>query len=91
MSNGKDKRVKIIIPAQLYEKLGNQVEEIIRKGLLTLKIQFLTQEVRSLEERIAYIRERIKELPNDIKREERMLKELIEDQKKLEAILNRKV
>ncbi|MEM3873631.1 MAG: hypothetical protein QXU45_00630 [Candidatus Bathyarchaeia archaeon] len=91
MSKGEDKRVKIIIPARLYEKLGNQAEEIIRKGLLTLKIQFLAQEVQSLEDRIAYLRKRIAELSDDIKREERMLNELIEDQKKLENILNRKV
>ncbi|MEM3770662.1 MAG: hypothetical protein QXG76_05710 [Candidatus Bathyarchaeia archaeon] len=90
MSKGEDKRVKIIIPTQLYENLGDQTENIIRKGLLTLKIQFLVQEVRSLEERIAYLRKRITELPNDIKREERMLNELIEDRKKLETILNRK-
>ncbi|MEM3694952.1 MAG: hypothetical protein QXJ11_03220 [Candidatus Bathyarchaeia archaeon] len=90
MNNVKNKRAKIFIPTKVYENLGDQAESIIRKGLLTLRIQILAHETLSLKERITYLKKRVKELPNDIKRDERMLEELIEDQEKLEALLNGK-
>jgi len=87
MSENKWKRVKIVIPTQLYESIKDNAENIIHRGLLTLKIQCLEEETRSLEKRIEYLKRRVKELPGDIKREEEMLNELIEDQKKLETLL----
>ncbi|MGC9094338.1 MAG: hypothetical protein ACP5IM_01840 [Candidatus Bathyarchaeia archaeon] len=90
MSKSKNELIKIIVPTHLYEKIRDQAESIIRKGILTLKIQCLEREVQSLEERIAYLKKRLEELPDDVKREERMLNELIEDQKKLETFLSRK-
>jgi len=87
MSKNKWKHVKIVIPTQLYESIKDNAENIIHRGLLTLKIQCLEEETLSLEKRIEYLKRRVKELPGDIKREEEMLNELIEDQKKLETLL----
>jgi cell division protein FtsB len=87
MSKNKRKRVKIAVPTQLYESIKDNAENIIHRGLLTLKIQCLEEEIQSLEKRIEYLKRRVRELPSDIKREEGMLNELIEDQKKLETLL----
>jgi predicted HTH domain antitoxin len=87
MSKNKGKSVKIAIPTQLYESIKDNVGNIIQRGLLTLKIQCLEEEIRSLERRIEYLKRRVRELPGDIKREEELLNELIEDQKKLEILL----
>jgi len=87
MSKNKGKSVKIAIPTQLYESIKDNVGNIIKRGLLTLKIQCLEEEIQSLERRIEYLKRRVRELPGDIKREEELLNELIEDQKKLEILL----
>jgi predicted HTH domain antitoxin len=87
MSKNKGKSVKIAIPTQLYESIKDNAENIIQRGLLTLKIQCIEKEIQSLERRIEYLKRRVRELPGDIKREEELLNELIEDQKKLETLL----
>lgn len=90
MSKNREKKVRLPVPIDLYRNIGNQVGKIVKKGLLSLKVQRLEQEIRSLEERIEYLRKRVDELPKDIEREERIINELIEDRETLSILLHKK-
>ncbi|MEM3577154.1 MAG: hypothetical protein QXX51_01690 [Candidatus Bathyarchaeia archaeon] len=80
---------KLPIPAYLYEKIGNQetLMNLVKKGLLSFRIHVLEQEIRSLTKQIENLRKQVTELPDEIKRMEKILDEMIKDNNVLETLL----
>ena len=74
--------------SELYQKAGSEEDAIkfAKVGLLTMRIVSLQKEVADLAERIDESKKRISELPCEIERREKLLAEVIADQKILESL-----
>jgi len=83
------KMFELNVPDDLHEQMGSRerILESLKKGVILSRIGLFQKEVSELTERIDNLRKRNAELPHEIKRMEILLKELIEDQKTLAALL----
>jgi chaperonin cofactor prefoldin len=86
------KKLQLPIPKHLYEKIGNHevAVNLIKKGLLSFGIHVLEQEIRSLTKQIENLRKQANELPDEIKRMENILNEILKDNIVLETLLRQK-
>jgi flagellar biosynthesis chaperone FliJ len=85
-------RLRSAFSSELYQKAGSEEDaiEFAKIGLLTLRVVSLEKEVADLAERIDESKKRITELPCEIERREKLLAEIIADQKILESLESRK-
>ncbi|MGC8895381.1 MAG: hypothetical protein ACP5LB_01250 [Candidatus Bathyarchaeia archaeon] len=86
------KKLQLQIPTHLYEKIENQETAInlIKKGLLAFRIHVLEQENRALTKQIENLKKQVNELPDEIKRIETILNEMLKDNNVLETLLPQK-
>ena len=81
-------RSRSAFSSELYQKTGSEEDAIkfVKIGLMTLRVVSLEKEVADLAERIDESKKRITELPCEIERREKLLAEVIADQKILESL-----
>jgi predicted nucleic acid-binding Zn-ribbon protein len=81
-------RLRSAFSSELYQKVVSEEDAIkfAKIGLMTLRVVTLEKEVADLAERIDQSRKRITELPCEIRRSEKLLAEVIADQKMLESL-----
>jgi hypothetical protein len=81
-------RLRSAFSSELYQKTGSERDAIkfAKIGLMTLRVVSLEKEIADLAERINDSRKHIIELPCEIERSEKLLAELIADQKILENL-----
>jgi chromosome segregation ATPase len=90
LTHTRNSNVKLGVPRDLYEKIGNQekIIELMRIGLLSLRVASLDREIADLVERTEALKKRIVELPYETEKLNKRLEEFIKDQKTLETLLN---
>ncbi|MEM3458914.1 MAG: hypothetical protein QXN36_08550 [Candidatus Bathyarchaeia archaeon] len=85
-------RIKFDIPKDTYDKLGSQEKtvELLKTGLLSLKVALLEKEIVDLTEKIRESKKLIAELPSEIESLQELLREAVKDRKVLETLLDKK-
>jgi predicted nucleic acid-binding Zn-ribbon protein len=81
-------RSRSAFSSELYQKAGSEENAIkfAKIGLLTMRVVSLERELADLAKRIDQSKKRITELPCEIRRSEKLLAEVIADQRMLESL-----
>jgi len=92
LSHNRNSKIEFGIPKDIYDKLGSQERtiELLKMGLLSLKVTLLEKEIVDLNEKIKESKKLVAELPSEIESLQELLTEAVKDRKVLENLLDKK-